>query len=262
MTRLNSQNDRLEDLDNITWSVSALKSMGTCGHQWEIKYRQKLIQPMPTPPLAFGSAVHKAIERLHKENDKWNPADWQEMWSDVWFEYSQQVNWQGYRKTQFDKLGPEMISNYIKLHRSADVLEIETKFPDTDNDFRVGEFAIKGVIDQVRRLPNGRLLVVDLKTSKKEPEELLLRADPQFTLYYECIKQKYKEEPLIAWLHLRTGQLLYTKRNKDDVDIVYDMLKEAQSKVEQKLFSRNVGYHCSFCPFIQECLGPIGAKDA
>lgn len=251
--------ERLEDLGEVdVWSVSALKTIGTCGKQYEFRYRQVAARPEATPPLVFGSAVHKCIERLHKENDKWNPGDWMRMWNDEWYNYASTVNWEGFRKSQFDKLGGTMLANYVEKNEGVEVLEIEVKFPSKKGEaYNIGQFATKGIIDQVRRLPNGKLLVVDLKTSKEKPDPLLLRADPQFTLYWNVIRQRYGEEPLLAWLHLRTGDLIYTKRNEKDLDLVEEMLKEGQYRVNHEMFARNIGFHCKFCPFMKDCLGVL-----
>lgn len=256
-----SLEDRLEELEGSdTWSVSALKTIGSCGKQYEFRYRQETHSPEATPPLAFGSAVHKCIERLHKEDNQWEPRLWQRMWSEIWFEYASKVQWGGFGKGAFDKLGTTMIANYIDAHRGANILEIECKFPDQKGqEYKIGRFPTKGIVDQVRRQPNGKLLVVDLKTGKDKPDPLLLRADPQFTLYWNFVTQKYGEEPDLAWFHLRTGEIMYTSRTSKDLDVVEESLKDAQKRVDNKMFARNINYGCKFCPFVVACLGPIGS---
>jgi RecB family exonuclease len=251
--------ERLEETTDAVdvWSVSALKTIGSCGRQYLYRYLQDAAKPEGTPPMAFGSAVHKTIEILHKEDNHWEPSQWQRLWNNIWYEYASTVEWGFYRKSPYDKLGPEMIANYIDQHRDAEILEIEYRFPQDDQVYKIGEFAIKGIVDQVRRQKNGRLLVVDLKTSKDKPDPLLLRADPQFTLYWSCIREKYGEDVDLAWLHLRTGELLRTKRTDKDLLMVEGMLREAQYKVDNSMFARNIGYGCKFCPFITDCLGGL-----
>lgn len=249
--------EELREID--AWSVSALKSIGTCGKQWLYRYHTPSIDAEVTPPLAFGSAVHKCIERIHKE-DKFDPQDWQEMWSDEWYEHSKVVNWNAYRKSQFDKLGPQMLAQYIKNQPEGTLIDSEYGFGSEHRGqdlYSIGTHRIKGVIDQIWRRPDGRLLIVDLKTSKQKPDHLMLRADPQFTLYWHAAREKFGEEPLMAWYHLRTGELIYTKRTANDLLIAKEMLEEAKVKVTSKMFARNINYHCNFCPYMTACLGEL-----
>lgn len=257
--------ERLEEIGDVdTWSVSALKCIGQCGKQYEFRYRQVAKKAEATPPLAFGSAVHKCVERLHKEGDKWEPSQWQRMWNDEWYTYASRIDWavMGYRKSTFDKLGVVMLDSYITNNRDADILESEWAFPNTKGEsYSIDRYPIKGIIDQVRRQPNGKLLIVDLKTSKDKPDPLLLRSDPQFTFYWAAAREKYGEEPELAWLHLRTGELIKTRRTEADLEIVREMLHEGQVRVDNKMFARNIGFSCKYCPFINDCLGPLAAGD-
>ena len=250
--------DRLEEIGpSEEWSVSGYKSMEDCGFQWHQKYRAKTLVPIQTPPLAFGSAVHKCIERLHVEGDKWDDAQWQRMWNDEWYTYSQEVNWSNYRKGSFDNLGYSILSKYVDSNKDVVPLRNEWKFGGEESPTMLGRFKIKGIIDQIRRREDGRLMIVDFKTSKDEPEELMLRSDPQFTMYYHVVREAYGEEPVVYWYHLRTGRLIETKRNPKDIAFTQRLLTQAQRKVDAQMFERSPGYHCKFCPLKLECLTAV-----
>jgi RecB family exonuclease len=185
--------DRIEDQiqsPRIIWSTSALKSIGTCGKQYYLRYRDPESVSELTPPLAFGSSIHKLIELLHTEKI-WEERVWQRRWDDVWYDYSSQVNWGNYRKISFDKLGPQMIGSYIDKNRDAKVIESEIKF-----EFEIDGFPVRGVIDQIRQLPGNTLQIVDFKTSKDPMDPLLLRADPQWTFYYLYAREMYPKKKI------------------------------------------------------------------
>lgn len=245
-----------ERLDNpMIWSVSGLKTIGSCGKQWHFRYRTD-VEGIQTPYLAFGKAVHRVIENMHKTKD-FSEDWWQSEWSDTWTTDSEDIDFTGFYKPMFMNSGRKMIGNYAKENANVNILELEIPFPNKKGEsYKVGPFVVRGIIDQIRRTEGGRLLVVDLKTSKYPPDPLLLRADPQFTIYHHIVKQMYPgEDPLMALYHLESGKLYYTNRDDHDVLMVEEMIAEGQKKVDLKMFARNIGNTCRYCPFINECLG-------
>jgi CRISPR/Cas system-associated exonuclease Cas4 (RecB family) len=252
----------VEDLETpgIWWSLSALKTIQACGRQYWYRYIQKE-KTKPTVYLAFGKAVHKVIDTIHKKNN-FTDSFWQREWDRVWFEESSRVeNWSGFKKGSFTTSGQKMLADYVDNNMLANVVESELKFPVKDEPYAIGPYKVRGVIDQLRKV-DGRSLIVDFKTSGKEPDPLILRADPQWTIYWDYARHKLQEEnPLLALYHLKSGKLIYTERTPEDVDIVLDSLREAQSKVSQEMFSRSIGYQCQYCDFKDICLGQIGRKN-
>jgi RecB family exonuclease len=243
--------------EDDVWSTSKLKTIEACGKQFEYKYLIKGTIPVQTPYLAFGKAVHRVIELVH-ETKEWAEPTVLELWNDTWYENAEGVDFTGYFKPNFDDSGAKMLRKYIKKNKNAKVLELETPFPNDKEVYKIGQYVVRGIIDQVRRMDDGRLLVVDFKTSKYPPDPLILRADPQFTIYYSVAKAKYQEEPLLALYHLESSKMFFTERNENDVTLVEAQIKQGQAKIHQRMFERNVGVNCRYCPFIQDCLGPIG----
>lgn len=243
--------DRDED---DTWSASKLKTINSCGRQFYYRYKTK-VKGIQTPYLVFGKAVHKVIELIHIAND-FSEEFWKDAWLKQWSEDSQDVDFTGYYKPMFVNSGKKMLGNYAKENQNINLLELESAFPNKKGEvFKVGRFAVRGIVDQVRRMNGGRLLVVDFKTSKYPPDPLILRADPQFSIYYHVVKQKYPgEDPLLAYYHLESGKMIFTNRDDNDVLRVEAMLKEAQLKADQSMFGRNIGLTCKYCPFITTCL--------
>ena len=243
--------ERLDD--PMIWSASGIKTVHSCGKQWWFRYRTD-IKGIQTPYLAFGKAVHKVIELIHQNND-WTDEFWQETWNDEWYNHSKDVDFTGYYKGKFTNTGSKMILNYVKKNKGVELLELESAFPNGEEVYKIGPFVTRGVIDQVRRMDGGRLLVVDLKTSKYPPDPLILRVDPQFTIYWKTVREKYHEDPLLALYHLESGTMFYTERNDNDVLMVEEMIREGQAKVDAGMFVRNIGSTCRYCPFIKQCLG-------
>jgi CRISPR/Cas system-associated exonuclease Cas4 (RecB family) len=242
----------------IWWSLSALKTIEACGRQYEYRYIKKA-KTKPTVYLAFGKAVHQVIDTIHKKND-FTDSFWQREWDRVWYEQSTKVDWKGFKKGTFTTSGQKMLANYVDNNKDAIIVSSELKFPEKNEPYMIGPFKVRGVIDQIRNVGNHLdPIIIDFKTSGKEPDPLILRADPQWTIYWDYARKKYGyKNPELALYHLKTGKMIYTERTPEDVDIVLDSLREAQSKVDQKMFSRSIGFQCQYCDFKEMCLGPIG----
>ena len=257
-----------ERLDEpMTWSVSALKTISSCGKQFYWRYRTDA-KGIQTPYLQFGKAVHKVIEEIHTQNN-FTTDFWERLWAETWREYAAEVEeWGNLKKLTFNNMGSKMLTKYVEKNVGANVLESEIKFPNGGEVYKIGPYTIRGVIDQIRRSEGGRLLVIDFKTSKYPLDQIILRADPQFTMYWKVVKERYGEDPLLALYHLESGKMLYTQRTDRDVELVEAMMREGQKKVDQEMFERNIGNTCRYCPFVQVCLGDIpnesvdrGSKD-
>ena len=237
------------------WSTSALKTIEACGKQYWFRYIERA-KTKPTVYLAFGRTVHKVIELVHTNND-FSDKYWQRQWDEEWSKNSSRVDWTGFKKGTFTNMGIKILGKYVDENQQVKVLHSELKFPPKSEDYMIGEFKVRGVIDQIR-LEKGRPMVVDFKTSGKEPDPLIFRADPQWTLYWDYARKFLGEEPLLGLYHLKTGKLIPTERTQADVDLVLESLKDAQKKVDQEMFSRSIGFQCNFCDFKDICLGNIG----
>ena len=248
-------------------SVSKLKKMGTCGRQFKFRYVEK-VEEEPAGALAFGKAVHETVEAIHK-NKLFGAMDWYPVWAENWARHQQEVDWsaEGFKKTRYktyNEMGPNFFSKYVQSAKLAVVIGSEIRFPtdDESRQFYIGKHPIMGYIDQVRRLPDGRLLVVDFKTGKNPPDDDILRTDPQFTFYWWVVKQIYGEDPLLCWWHVKTNKPYFTKRTLDDLVPVIEMLDECKQKAELAMYGRNFGYHCGWCQYRHSCLKQDDLVDA
>src|SRR5665213_101274 len=212
----------IDENEDDTWSASKLQVINTCGAQFRYKYREKA-QEKQTPYLSFGKTVHKVIEMIHVAND-FSEDFWKEAWLKEWAEASDPVDFTGYYKPAFASSGRKMLGNYAKDNQTANILELESPF----DAYKIGRFKVRGIIDQVRRTDGGRLLICEFKTSKYPLDPLVLRAAPQFTIYWAQTKEKYGEDALLAYYHLESSKMFFTERTDRDVELVESMLVEAQ----------------------------------
>jgi RecB family exonuclease len=268
--------DRLEDLQDVgpDWSVSRLHTIMECGKKYSYKYIEHVEEPV-TPPLAFGSAVHKCIYEMHLQN-KWDDPFVQRLWNNEWYAAQADVDWEhtNYRKRTFDDKGPKILEAYIAKHKEDQWVSLESRFRfDPGNGLPI----LRGTLDKVQRLTAGediplefvgRLAIIDYKTSKNPPEQLMLDVDPQLTIYYQAFKAlslEKGEDPVLAihWLpgeivqgKEKTKTMFFTTREPNDKawEMTSAMLRDGRERVDQEKFDRNIGWACRYCPFKDICL--------
>jgi hypothetical protein len=248
-----------------------------CGAKYSYKYVKHVEEPV-TPPLAFGSAIHKCLWKIHF-TDQWDDNYVQRMWSDEWYEHQAQVDWDhtNYRKKTFDEKGPKMLEAYIAKHREDQWALLESRFRfDPGNGLPV----LRGTLDKILRLTEhpdvppefvGRLAIIDYKTSKNPPEQLMVDVDPQLTIYYQAFKNSLEyealvEDPVLA-IHWLPGEIVqgkeptqtmfWTTRKPDDKawEMTSAMLREGVERVNKEKFDRTISWGCKYCPYKEICLG-------
>src|SRR5690348_5982882 len=100
------------EYEGTWWSTSAMKSMQACGKQYWFRYIEKA-KTKGTPYLAFGRAVHKVIETVHKENN-FSDSFWQREWDRLWYAESSKIDWKGFKKGTFTTSGVKMLGDYVE----------------------------------------------------------------------------------------------------------------------------------------------------
>lgn len=263
-----SEIDRLEEVEDTgpDWSVSRLQTIFSCGRKYKFKYVEHVEEPK-TVPLAFGSAVHKCLETMHWLG-KWDDSYMQRLWADTWYEAQLGIDWDNtmYRKPTQDKKGLGILEAYRETNQDDEWYALETNFRFDPTPGVKGSPMLRGTIDKVMRLRglegdlerlNGRLAVIDYKTGKNPPDKLLLRVDPQLTIYHAAAQELFGEDVALAIHHLPTNTMHFTERTEIDMVAVIDMIRTGVTRVDQQEFERNLSYACKWCPFKEQCLGAL-----
>lgn len=234
--------------------------------------------------LAFGSAVHKCIETMHLLN-KWDDTFMQRLWADTWYECQSGIDWDSVkeRKKNRDKKGLEILEAYRETNSKDEWLALESHFrfnpnstpreliPSQVNFIEPALPLLRGTLDKVMYLQglvgdleeyNGRLAIIDYKTSKNPPDKLLLRVDPQLTIYHAAARAMWNENVVVAIHHLPTNTLHPTERTDRDINAVLEMIRSGKDRVDQERFERNISYACKWCPYKEQCLGGLARGES
>lgn len=261
-------------------SYSALSTYTDCGQKYYLT-RIKKVQEEPSWWLAGGSAVHTATEKFDKQfpSADFTDAEIESFAPTQTFSeaFSAEVQWQiaetgqgeehfraaGRATREFpdkendkwwESKGREMLVNWIFWRRGSGwnfwYPEPSTPAIELGIDYKVGDDTyIKMFIDRVMVLPNGEMVVLDLKTGSRTPS-----SDLQLAVYAAGIEEQFGVRPKYgAYWMARTGitsplvDLEYLPKERvEKLVVAFDKARKAG------IFIPNLS-NCGYCSVAQHC---------
>jgi hypothetical protein len=188
--------------DTSVYTASKLAAIGDCGWRYWLEYIKQVPKEHRTLGMTLGTAVHRAVNRMHAEDKM---SDWLDIYREEWRTTLEdprdsQLPWGGevdedtINKKFID--GKDMLFNYRMLSDTmGDVVGTEVDgfmlitHPKTKTTYR---FAVR--LDQIRRI-GGELIYLDLKTDKDIPDWSYLKRSYQFTSYGQSLRHGVFEMP-------------------------------------------------------------------
>lgn len=238
----------------MTYHLSAtkLQTYHRCPQAYYFRYERKVPAPGFFGSLALGTALHKALAKIHGD---WHYNDPRPPWS--WLDCCWHDCTEGLTPQQIDA-GSDALKLYFDRfictqdtwHRP---LAIESKIQGRLQLQNV-EFVLTGRCDHLDWLPDG-LKLVDYKSSKSIPETASAELDLQLGLYYLALEQQYgRSLKQLSLIYLRAGR-----------EIAYDVTAEHRARVEEAIgdlalrlraddcWPAAPGGHCDRCSFARYC---------
>ncbi len=217
-----------------------------------LQYKYSFVLNLPTPKTAslnFGEIIHQTLEnfyQLFKTNKSVSEKEMLDIYKKNW----QPIGFLSKKhEEKYFQIGKKILINYLKKYHHKDLnvlsLEMSFKIKIIDNVF------IRGKIDRIDKLPDGRLEIIDYKTGKK-PDEKELNKDPQLSIYALALKNIYKKTPdkfLLSYFYLEHDEKISFQKNEEDIEKIRKDIIEKIEKIKLKDFTPNPGLHCDFCPF-------------
>jgi len=243
-------------------SASQIQSYLDCSLRYKYSYIDRLPKPFRPSGLALGSAIHAAVEWLHR---KWSAQEEVTLES-VWeiFEadwYAQSVEPILFKYGEIDEdvlnLGRNLLSVYFNEAPRDGVLKIELPFqlPLTNMDTGESlEVPLVGVIDKIEEND----VVVDLKTWSRMISDDDLAANLQLTAYAYAYWVMYRRIPRLRLdVLMKTKkprfEQLETKRTEADCVVFYNLSKEVLNSIKKGVFLPNPSWKCRDCEYRQVC---------
>ena len=258
-------------------SHSALNTWLSCGWQFYLSRIQK-VPEAPSYWLAGGKSVHESTElfdRLYYGTEKiFDPTTaFNEAWERNYKDADNGMEWRaGGRATKaypnkedaswWLEAGPKMVDFWTQFRNDSGFTMWQT--PDgqpaieTELNQEVGGVPIKAFLDRLMVAPTGELVIVDIKTSSKEPASLT-----QLGIYAILVEKTFGVRPSLgSYFMARTGELTQPQNLDRYTEArLGSWAKGFELAIENKIFIPSVGFMCGTCSVNNACYA-VGGKDS
>lgn len=243
-------------------SVSQINSYLLCPLKYRYQYVDALPRPFKAAELAFGSAVHSAIEWWHKERQ----AGFIHEWQNVAGIFAADMNAQAIDYLRFkngDDLasltakGKELVEVYITNFKGGAPKAVEQGFRVPLVDLESGErlpLPLDGYFDLLEEGDT----VVELKTAAKAYDAATVTQHLQLTAYAYAFRWLRKREPqlrLDVLTKTKKPQLYSYEAVRDTNDMVrfFHLAKRVIEGLRAGHFYPNAGFQCANCEYYDNC---------
>ncbi len=167
----------------VALSGSTVSSFETCPRRWFLD-REVHAQGVSTSSQGFGSVVHALAEAVATGAVPAEVDALMQQLDAVWDSLPFDAQWQ--REREHDN-ARALLERFLRWHRDNDreLLGAELGFEVDYGD----DVVLRGRADRLERDADGRVVVVDLKTSKSPPKDKDLPTEPQLGVYQLAVRE-------------------------------------------------------------------------
>lgn len=252
-------------------SASKIKDALLCMRMFKLAHIDELAEKQPSKYLTFGTTMHDVFELAHLSPKKPTKTQMRKWLDKFWISKEDEAkalsegleNWQvlGYEsvkeEVEFKELGNKIIDDYhesvIKpgLYVPSLHSEIYFRLP-----FSRG-YEISGKIDRIVETENGKLQIIDWKTSQKKASEKELMKDVQLGIYWWAVKELFdlKDEDIedTGLYYLRHSEYKAVKHDIFSLGGVLGQIEQVIDDVEAGRFPKQRSWKCNFCDVAHIC---------
>lgn len=244
-------------------SASQLSTWLACGRKYAFRYAYRLPPEHRPAALAFGSAVHSALEVLHLARldgeATTDPtrfvrifrADWQvEVDTKLSFK-------EGDSAEHLKALGEQLVAAYMQWLGDRPIVAAEQPFEIDLVDPETGEVSgerMRGYFDVI--FPND--IVVEVKTAARRFDEGTLARKLQFSAYAYAWRLMYGRDPtvlVVSLLKQKRPDVVESValRTKEDDAFFFHLALEVADAIDHGCFPPNPGFMCGDCEYAKAC---------
>jgi putative RecB family exonuclease len=254
-----SSTDLVPTPSNV-YSFSRIKCFHQCPLRYRYRYVEGLKEAFRSIESFLGNAVHDVLEWLYTERDRGPGPDETrllERFAEGWNakrDDSVAIVRVDDSEESYLRLGREMLVRFYRGTFRRD--RSETVALEQRLTVRLsGSVVFTGFADRVGRTDQGRLFVIDYKTSKNEGTGSEFSEGLQAPLYAACAAEDHGEDEALAGYHyLRHGTTRWQRVNSERAELLLrrflDLANEADAAGD---FPARPGVLCAWCGFNAEC---------
>jgi putative RecB family exonuclease len=228
-------------------------------------FRFRAIDRLPEPTTVYqarGTTAHLALQRLYDLTpaertperlydlfrEAWGELRVTEEFSELFGSVEEEREW------GLESLA--LLANYLLIEDPALVepLDRELDMLEAIDE----EIVIRGILDRIDRLPDGRLIITDYKTGKAPPEPYALPAFFALKIYALLIRRRLGETPAEVRLIYLNGPTVYRiPIEASQLDAMERQLRALWNRInrslEQNYFPPRPSRLCDYCSFRDRC---------
>jgi putative RecB family exonuclease len=244
-----------------TLSPSRAGDFKSCPQLFQFRAIERLPEPTTTYQ-ARGTTAHLALQRLFDlPAESRTPELLFDLFRQAWTELRSTEefaelfeNKDGERAWGVESLA--VLANYFALEDPSTIDPLEREM-ELAEELQPG-MTIRGILDRIDRLADGRLVITDYKTGKAPPEPYALPAFFALKIYALLIRHRLGETPAEVRLLYLNGPTLYRIPIDDgQLDAMERQLRALwqaiDRAIERDLFPPRPSRLCGFCSFKDRC---------
>lgn len=245
-----------------TISPTQITTYLQCPRKFAFRYIQRAPAEFKPSGLAFGSAVHGALEMFHRrllDGDRVQPEEIVSAFlTDFAAEEAGDLRFKDGQDAQAMRaLGEALVRLYVEEHADLKVVAAEWPFQVPLHDPVTGEVLgpdLRGVFDLL--LPDDTL--VEIKTAARAYDENTLARNLQLSAYAYAYRVAFKRDPAIRVVALlkqkkpRIERYEARRSETDDAWFVH-LASEVARGIQAEAFPPNPGWPCGDCEYQESC---------
>jgi putative RecB family exonuclease len=243
-------------------SVSQINQYLMCPLKYRFNYIDEIPKPFKSVDLAFGSAIHAAVEWWHKNKTNGTGPEWQQVVrifeADMQAQAMETLKFKDGDSLEFYlEKGKQLLAVYMRDYKGFGVRAVELSFRVPLIDLETGEsldLPLDGYIDLVEADDT----VVELKTATKIYDATTIVQHLQLSAYAYAFGWLYKRKPNLRLDILTKGKTpalhsFEVNRDKDSLVRFFHIAKGVLRAIQAGHFYPNEGWQCPNCEYYEVC---------
>jgi DNA helicase-2/ATP-dependent DNA helicase PcrA len=231
-------------------SASAVQRYDVCPLQFKLEREWNIPSEVPAA-FQYGATMHRILKSYYDSAQAGRPLSEEALVDLLRNDLASAGMQDAYQYELYEKQGMDQIHGLLEACRAAPmphVLHTEEGF-----EIKIAGTTVRGRIDRIDRLPDGRVVITDYKTGKPQSQE---DADQSLQLSIYAIAAREKWGYLtdhLAFYNLAESENVVTRRGDLELRAAALKIEDVARRIQEGDFKATPGFHCSFCAYRNLC---------